>query len=277
MVKTILLSVDGSVYSDAVLKQGILLAKAFDARIKVISIVDIRFFEWPTVLGDAFVPIITPTVYQEETRKMLEGKTDAVLRKCTKILKEEDIEFETEKIHGPPADVICENAHVADLLIMGARGEFAKWQSKLVGATLEVVVRECNKAILITPQNFSEISKILVAYDGSEKANKGLPLAAYFAGKLKASVSIITVNDNEQVRNKYLKEAEDYLEPYKIKVKLFGVIGNPDKAIVEFAEKHKYDLIVMGSFGHSRIREAILGSTTEQVMRMAKIPLLLAR
>jgi nucleotide-binding universal stress UspA family protein len=278
MIKSILLSVDGSVYTDAVVMHGIQLAKAFESRLMVLSIVDIRILEWAVVMGtDGFVPIIPSTVYQEESKKMLESKADAVLKKCSSILKKEKLDFETEKIQGSPTDIICEKSYLVDLLIMGERGEFAKWESKLVGATLEAVVRQCNKPILIATKNFKKISKILVAYDGSDKANKALQLAGFFATNLKAPVALLTVNDNEQLRNKFLQEANSYLEPYEISRELIGTSGSPEKEIVKVAEENNCDLIIMGSFGHSRIRGAILGSTTEQVMRNSKIPVLLAK
>jgi nucleotide-binding universal stress UspA family protein len=276
MIKSILLSVDGSAYTDSVVKHGIRLAKAFDSVIEVISIVDIRIFEWAVAMGtDGFVPVIPSTIYQEESKKMLETKANAVLKKCASILKKENIKFETEKLHGSPVDIICDKSHLVDLLIMGARGEFAKWESTLVGATLEAVGRQCNKPIFIVPKKYNEIHDILFAYDGSDKANKGLQLAGYIATKLPVTTTILTVNENEQLRNKFLQEANKYLEPYKIAVNLTGKSGSPEKEIVSFAEENKSDAIVMGAFGQSRIRKAILGSTTEYVMRNSKIPVLL--
>ncbi|MFQ5824509.1 MAG: universal stress protein [bacterium] len=278
MIKSILLSVDGSIYTDSVVKQGIRLANAFESVIKVISIVDVRIFEWAVVMGtDGFVPVIPYSVYQEESKKILESKAKAVLDKCKSILKKEKIVFETEKLHGSPVDIICERSHLVDLLIMGARGEYAKWESKLVGATLDAVVRQCNKPILITSKKYQEISKILFAYDGSDKANKALQLAGYFAAKLKVPVTILTVNENEQIRNKFLQEANTYLEPYEVAVELIGTSGSSEKEIVKVAKDINCDLIVMGAFGHSRIRKAILGSTTEYVMRNSMTPVLLAK
>lgn len=278
MIKSILLSVDGSVYTDAQVKHCIQLAKAFQAKITVLSIVDVRFFEWAVSMGtEGFVPVIPSSVFRDESKRMLESKADAVLKKCSSILKKEKISFGIEKIHGPPADIICEKSYLVDLLIIGARGEFAKWKSKFGGATLEAVVRQCNKPIFITPKSFRRISKLLVAYDGSNKANKALQLAGFLAEKLGIPATILTVSENRQVQNKYLEEAETYLSPYEVETELIGVSGNPEKNIVKVAGEKDCDLIVMGAFGRTRIREAILGSTTEQVMRNTNVPVLLSK
>ena len=74
-----------------------------------------------------------------------------------------------------------------------------------------------------------------------------------------------------------LEEAQSYLKPYKVQVDLVGVSGNPEKEIIRVAGERHCDLMIMGAFGHSRIREAILGSTTEQVVRKADVPVLLSK
>lgn len=278
MIKSILLPVDGSIFTDAQVKQCIDVARAFDATVKVLSVVDIRIIEWAAVMGtDGFVPVTPSTLYKEESKKILEEKADAVLEKCAGIFKKAGLRFDVEKIHGSPADVICEKMHVVDLLIIGLRGEFARWRHKLVGATLYAVVRQWEKPILVTKQHFRKFSSILFAYDGSHKANKALQLAGYWASALNIPLNILTVHVNEKLRNKVLAEAKSYLEPYGVTVNLVGVAGRPEKEIARFCDQNKCDLIIMGAFGHSRIREAILGSTTEQVMRNPKIPVLLTK
>ncbi len=278
MIKSILLSVDGSSYTDAQVKYCIQLAKAFKCKIKVLSIVDIRIFEWAVVMGtDGFVPMVPSNIYKEESQKMLETKADAVLDKCSSILKHEGIDFEVEKISGPPVDIICEKSRLVDLLLMGARGEFAKWKSHVVGATVDAVVRQWNKPIFINPEKFKKVSKILFAYDGSDKANKALQLAGLFATELGVPVVILTVHGKESIRNKFLEEAKIYLEPYEIPVEFLGVSGHPEQEILNVADERQCGLIIMGAFGQSRIREKILGSTTEHILRNKKIPVLLSK
>lgn len=278
MIKSILLSVDGSSYTEAQVKYCIQLAEAFNCKIKVLSIVDIRIFEWAVVMGtDGFVPMVPSNIYKEESQKILETKADAVLDKCSSILKQEGIDFEVEKISGPPVDIICEKARVVDLLLMGARGEFAKWKSRIVGATLDAVVRQWNKQILVTPEKFKRVSKVLFAYDGSDRANKALQLAGLFGTGLDVPVVILTIHDKKAIRKKYLDEAGIYLEPYKIPVELLGVSGHAEQEILNIADERQCDLIIMGAFGHSRIRETILGSTTEHVLKNKKIPVLLSK
>ena len=139
MLKSILLSVDGSVYTDAQVKYAVQLARAFKAHISVLSVVDVRIYEWAVAMGtDGFVPMIPSNVYKEESKKMLQERTEAVLKKCSEILSAEKLDFHSEEVYGAPADVICEKSRLVDMLVIGARGEFARWKKNLVGATLPI-------------------------------------------------------------------------------------------------------------------------------------------
>jgi len=188
------------------------------------------------------------------------------------------LHFTLEKESGNPVDIICDKARLVDLVVMGARGEFARWSDKMLGATLEATTRLCIKPIFVSPKKFREIKKILVAYDGSDNSSKALTLAADFATTMNLPVHLLNVNSSEEEGLAILKEAREYLLPYHIpQIEDKIVDGEASQKIVEEAKASGADLIVMGSFGHSRIREAILGSTTVQVMRKADVPLLMAR
>ncbi len=53
--------------------------------------------------------------------------------------------------------------------------------------------------------------------------------------------------------------------------------GAPEEKIMEAASKRNFDLIVMGAYGHTRLRELVLGSVTTGVIRKSTVPVLLTR
>jgi nucleotide-binding universal stress UspA family protein len=279
MIKSILLAIDGSNYTEAILKYGIDLAKKIDAHLRVLTVIDIRIFEWAVAIGvEGFAPIIPSTTYQEESQKLLEDKAEKVLERASKVLKKADVSFEVEKVGGSPVEIICDRSKLTDLLIMGSRGEFGSWRDKMLGATLEATTRICIKSIMVTERDYKKVSNILVAYDGSNNSNKALPWAGYLAQQFNVPMTILTVDSDSENANAILKEATDYLVSYKLKkVDTMVKDGEAEKEIVETCKDIKADLVIMGSYGHSRIREAILGSTTVQVMRMSPVPVLMAK
>ena len=53
--------------------------------------------------------------------------------------------------------------------------------------------------------------------------------------------------------------------------------GDPDDVIAAEVENRGIDLLVMGAYGHSRIRYLVIGSTTTNLVRSCKVPALLFR
>jgi len=278
MIKSILVGVDGSEYTDSVLKYSINMARAFGAKLRVITIIDVRIFEWSVYMGvDGFAPVFPSSVYLDESRKLLNQKADSVLKKCQEILDQAGVSYTTEKVEGAPVDVICEKANVTDMIVLGAHGEFARWGTKMMGATTEAISRQCDKPLFVAPKQVKEIKKILAPYDGSRNSNKALPLAGFFGIKFGAHVTVFAVDNNLEAAQSIAKEGKEYLSAYDIFVEIETRKGNPDEEIVRFSDEGNFDLIIMGAYGHSRIKEAILGSTTEQVMRNTQIPVILVK
>jgi len=53
--------------------------------------------------------------------------------------------------------------------------------------------------------------------------------------------------------------------------------GEREKAIFNYIIQHDISLLIMGAYGHSRIRHLVIGSTTAQLLRSSNIPVLLFR
>ncbi len=279
MIKSILLPIDGSAFTQCSLQYGVSLARSFGAKLKVLTVIDIRIFEWAMAMGvEGFAPVIPSSAYQEESQQLLEQKAEKILERAAEFLKSEKVNFETEKTSGSPSESICEKSRLADMIIMGSHGEFARWSDKMLGATLESVSRLCIKPILVTHKEYHQIKKILFAYDGSQNSNKALPWVGALASELKAPVTILTVNSDDQEAETILNEAVEYLRAYNLKkINRVKKTGDAVTQIISLSNELSDSLLIMGSYGHSRIREAILGSTTVQVMRRAKEPILLVK
>ncbi|RMG69185.1 MAG: universal stress protein [Calditrichaeota bacterium] len=279
MIKSILLAVDGSPYSEPILQYGILLGKAFQARLRVLTVMDIRIFEWAVAIGvEGFAPIIPSSTYQEESQRLLEEKAEKVLQRASEVLGEAGVNFQLEKESGSPVDVILEKSKLADLVVMGSRGEFERWSDKMLGATLEAVTRQCTKPVFIVRKHFQPIKRLLVAYDGSVNSNRVLPWAGFIASQLQIPLAVLTVQAHREEAEKILQEAQDYLSAYALpELSLIHKEGDPAEKIVDTCKEIQADLILMGSYGHSRIREAILGSITVQVMRTSPVPILMVK
>ena len=279
MIKSIFLAVDGSIFTNTVVEYGIKLAQKLNAFLRVYSVIDIRIYEWVlNTGGEGYMPVVPSNVFHDESYKFHSERAEVLINSLRKKLKENNIKFEADKLEGDPVEVICDISRQVDLVIMGARGDYARWGDRLLGATLESVSRQIHSPLFIAGQQYKEFKSIICAYDRSEASNTGLKLSAYLSEQLNMPLEVLTVNDDELEREETLEEARIYLEPYNLDHQLRHEAGDPFKMLIKVTQDVPSPaLMVMGSFGHSRIREAILGSTTVQVMRKAYKPILLAK
>ena len=116
-----------------------------------------------------------------------------------------------------------------------------------------------------------------MAYDGSLESNKALKVAAELAEQLNLPLSILTVTEDETKGMHILNEAAEFLGGHNIKWSTHRMTGSEEDVILRQVKDGGHDLIIMGAYGHGRIREMILGSTTAYVMRRSEVPVLLTR
>jgi nucleotide-binding universal stress UspA family protein len=165
----------------------------------------------------------------------------------------------------------------ADLVVIGKRGEAADFAKLHLGSNLERIVRSSKKPVLVAARAFKPINRFLVAYDGGTSSMKAIDHIArskVFAG---LECRLLTVGaDNAETRRK-LDNATATLEAGGYEVRAGIVQGQADAAIAATVDSEGIDLLVMGAYGHSRIRSLIIGSTTTEMIRSCKVPVLLFR
>ncbi len=136
---------------------------------------------------------------------------------------------------------------------------------------------------------------ILLAVDGSDHALRAAKLAGDLARQMNSKevriviafdpVPIylgepdlqIVINARLKEAQKILKDAQDALGDISGKAHTEVLEGSSAEAIIEVANTHASDLIIMGSRGLGRIAEAVLGSTSQKVVAHAPCPVLIVR
>jgi len=278
MLKSYLVTVDGSEYSAAAVGYAIALAKRAAARITLLSVVDIVSLEGPFLADLSGIVGVVPYLdLQQKVRDTLLEKAKFVLEAPAAAVRAAGLECTSLVETGVVSRVICDAAAEHDAIVVGRRGEHASWSGLLLGSTVEEVVRGCSKPVLVTPRLEQPMTRILVAYDGSRTANRALALAATLAAGLELPLVTVCVSSDEREGRATLAEAESYLEPHKLSVKFILESGSPVEGILLVARRESCDLIITGAFGHSRMRELFVGSTTDGILRSAEIPVLLYR
>lgn len=274
MFKSVLLAVDASHYSEVCTRYAMEHAKLLQARITGLNVLDrkeiaiIYPYYYPTA---DFPPIFDDSVL--ENSELIQRQKDRALEILKRIEDEcckEEIPFSPVIREGLVPEVIFEEAQCCDLLYMGQRGAGAQYNTGLLGSNLESVVRRSKLPVIVTPHMYRTLQRIMVCFDGSEYALRALRAAVQFAASCpKGSIQLrlLVVNDNEESARQIADTAFKYLTAYQMPDIFLFRKGDPAEQIIECAARENADLVAMGAFGHSRIREMVLGCTTDAILR----------
>jgi nucleotide-binding universal stress UspA family protein len=279
MFKTILVPIDSSDTSLVAVDYAIDLSRSFDSEIVGISIIDIKKLAGPFMrdLGTSIGGMVPYADFQQNVRQFLEDTAKAALDELEGKCSSAGISFTRTTKEGVVGKEIVESAKRCDMISMGMAGEHAFWRDAFLGSNLESVVRQTHKPVLVTPEEYKKITKILVAYDASSFSTKALTAGADIAEQMKLPLTVVTVSDDKKAGEDILSQADENLKDCKITYDKVLKGGETVSAILELCKEGSYDLLAMGAYGHSKIRELILGNTTVQIMRKVNCAVLLCR
>jgi nucleotide-binding universal stress UspA family protein len=74
-----------------------------------------------------------------------------------------------------------------------------------------------------------------------------------------------------------LAQVKQLVEKTNFSAKFILLEGHPEQGIAEYESKNDISMLLMGAYGHSRIRHFVIGSTTAQILRSSNIPVLVFR
>jgi nucleotide-binding universal stress UspA family protein len=280
MIKTILLCVDGSKYSTAATEASLWLSKHLKSTLHVLSVVDTSLLEGPWLADLSGVAGVQP--FQSlvpQLRELYKNKANIAVETALKMAKHQNISCTTEVRVGSVINEILGAERTSELVVLGQRGEAFESTGEWLGTIVERVVRKSIKPCLITPSEFRPIKSVLATYDGSEHSNHALYVACDLVKLLKARLTIITVEgmNSEEKTPWALKEGLEIAQKQGVTVSPMALHGSPEDKILELASGGQFDLVVMGAYGHTRLRELVLGSVTTRVIQKSPIPVLLTR
>ena len=281
-MKNLLVCTDGSNYSQECCRYGAWLAKTTGARIHVLYVTDLRQFEIPAMADLSGSLGIQP--YEgmiAQLQDLEKHKSKFVEESAMAIFETEGLSEQATFHHetGLLVDSIEEYTAEADLILLGKRGENVNFAKEHLGSMLERVIRAAKKPCFVTSRKFKQIKQVAVAYDGGKSSRAALEFISQSDWFKTFDLHILTVvedreDDQSAVR---LAEAEQMIKASGITPKLQVLTGEVETAITNYVDQSQIDMLVAGAYGHSRIREFFIGSTTSEVLRRCRIPVLCFR
>ena len=290
MSRLILVPLDGSEFSETVLRTGVDLARKQGARLEVVTVHEA-------------VPALDHDLWESAAREWSESYIHEV---AARIKKEEGLNVPGTVLCGAPAVAIQHHvvARGVDLIVMATHGR-GPMSRFWLGSTADGLVRHSTVPILLLrpseekngPPDF-EPKSVVVPLDGSRESEAILSHAVELVGDEGATFHLVRVHPyprdlassylphtaqlNIKVFEEGRKAAEDYVLRQARVLAASGLIaeghliteGSPARGILEFTEQVGADLIAMSTHGRGGVSRLVLGSVTDKVLRGARIPTL---
>ncbi|MDP3261953.1 MAG: universal stress protein [Tabrizicola sp.] len=284
MTQKIIALVDGSTYSTSVCDHAAWVAGRTGAPVELLHVLGRREGPQTQDLSGA-IRLGARTALLEELAdidaqrsKLMAQRGRAILEDAHAILIRDGVaEITTRLRHGDIVETVAEAGTDAAMILIGKRGEAADFAKGHLGSNLERIVRASPLPVLVASRAFKPIAKVLLAYDGGVSARKAVDHIArdpLFAG---LTVHLVTVGSASPDLTKRLDEAATRLQGAGLSVQTAAIQGQPETVLGRTVESDGFDMVVMGAYGHSRIRSLIIGSTTTEMIRSCKVPVLLIR
>ncbi len=273
--------VDGSIYSESVCDHAAWVAKGKGWPVEVLHVLgrrdenaDPRNLSGNIGLGARTALLNELAELDAQKAKLARKRGQAIIEDASERIGAEGVEVTGRLRIGDLLEALGEAEEGADLVIVGKRGEGADFASMHLGSNLERAVRSSDKPVLVASRAFQPVKKLLVAFDGGASALKAVEHIArseLFAG---LAIHLLTVGADTKEAKRSIEGAAALLKEAGYEVTTEIIAGQPEQVIAERAEAQDFDLLIMGAYGHSRIRNLFIGSTTTEMIRACKVPAL---
>lgn len=172
----------------------------------------------------------------------------------------------------PPIPFLVEQARRADLVVVGRRGT-GEGDPGEMGVLPGPVLMEAGRPVLVVPPGIVrlEAARIVVAWKDTPEARRAISGALPFIQRAD-QVYVVTAGDDARFEG--AEDVATHLARHGAHVTTHRLARSDLPAadeILRFAARHDADLVVMGAYGHSRLREWLFGGVTRSILRTTPV------
>lgn len=281
----ILTLIDGSTYAESVCDHAAWIAGKIDATVEILHVIGRRDLTSEPVNLSGNIGLGARTALLEELADLDAQKAKVAQKRARLLLEDAKARLqaagiqsvETKLRNGDLVETVLEFEADTDIIVIGKRGEGADFAKGHLGSNLERVVRSTHKAIVIASRAYKPVNKLLIAYDGGSMAMKTVDQVSRSPILAGLGCKLVMAGEDSPENRKKLDDAGVILKAAGYAPEVALVQGAADKVITGIIEQEGYDLLAMGAYSHSRLRSLFIGSTTTEMIRSCKVPVVIFR
>ena len=280
----VLAAIDASAYTESICRHASWAAMRLGAPLEIVHVIDPTEQTAPVdlsgnlALGEQETLLLQLSALDEERSKLSRERGRLLLQQAQQFAASAGADAVVRMRHGGVSDTLLELENDVRLFVVGKRGEHADFARGHLGSEVERIVRSVHRPLLVASREFRPVKRALIAFDGSATTRKAVDMVAASPLFRGLQVHVVTVGKGDPGGSAAgLGWARGTLVDAGFDVTARVIAGEPEDAIAAYVRDEAVDLLVMGAYGHSRIRRLIVGSTTTEMLRNCQIPVLLLR
>lgn len=279
---TVLAAIDGSIYSQSVADHAAWAASRLTASVDLMQVLGRREQSAEDrsgrlVAGARRQLLEELASLDAERSKLLVKQARLDLEEAAAAVATKNVEVTTTLRHGDLLETLAKRETQVELIVVGKRGQAADFAKLHLGSNLERILRGASRPVLIASRAFKEIERFIIAFDGRPSAMKSVDAVSRSPLFRGLEGAIVMAGDPNADGVRKLEAAAAQLRAGGLAVETKPLPGPANTAVPEAVEKSGCDLLVMGAYGHSRLRTLVIGSTTSEVIRGSLIPVMVYR
>jgi nucleotide-binding universal stress UspA family protein len=213
----------------------------------------------------------------EQHAKLAQQKGRTILEAARAEVEALGGQASTKLRHGDLMEALSDLESDAQMVVIGKRGEAADFAKLHLGSNIERVVRASRKPVLVAARAYAPFNRFLIAYDGGHSASRAVEYVKTSTLLNGLECDILSVGADTQENGSRLDGPVGLLREAGFTVHPTLQSGEPEDVIQKHVDARGIGLLVMGAYGHSRIRSLIIGSTTTELLQRCRIPVLMFR
>ncbi|HEX7973521.1 MAG TPA: universal stress protein [Anaerolineales bacterium] len=252
LFREILVPVSGEVIGFIALDQALLVAQREGARLHGLHVVP------------------TPAESESEAARAIQAEFN---QRCAQA----GVEGALVLASGEVTQEICARARWTDLIVINLAYPPPFQPLARIGHGFREIIQRCSRPLLAVPMVTSALSRALLAYDGSPKADEALFVAAYLCGQWQAPLVVVSVHEDGLAASPILDKARKYLDDHALQATFIQESGPVAETILKTSQEQNSDVLILGGYGRRPVLEMVLGSTVDKVLRESDKPTLICR
>lgn len=276
-MKKIIAAIDGLKYSESTAEYAAQLTRETHAHLVGVFNEDKNYHSYSIYdlsLEDALEQNITQAL--DEHDKIIQ---ENAVSQFTQTCGSAQINFSVH--HGKNAAMpqLLHESLYADLMVIGKKETFSRFDQDIPTSFVRNLLENAECPVLVVPQQFENIEKIILLYDGGPASVHAIKMFSYLLPTLgKMPVEVLTVKplqlDLHLPDNRLMKE---FMKRHFPKATYKVIQGEPAVEIVKYLKnKHQNELVVLGAFQRSMVSRWLRVDMADHLMAQLKTPLFIA-